>query len=169
MYNFQEDFLKFIIKSWQSYVLFNTQCHYFSIIFLRYPFQIKLFVRTILYIIFSILLSITSLVPFLNQNLKCFTMETTAFWEEMILYLLDILWECTNTCRCGQFFKPLYRLQSSSVFLTIRNLTNQLGIFMTISSGKDALYLSILCFPVLEFFAWQIVILQECTNFVTLP
>ena len=36
---------------------------------------------------------------------------------------------------------------------------------MTISHGKDAMYFSRLFFPVLEFFAWQIEILQEWKKF----
>ena len=64
---------------------------------------------------------------------------------------------------------PLYYLQNSSLFLTITNFTNQLGIFMIISHGKGAMYFSRLCFLVLEFFAYHIVIMQEWTKFGIIP
>ena len=39
---------------------------------------------------------------------------------------------------------------------------------MIISNGKGAMYFSILFFFFLEFFAWQIVILQEWKKFITI-
>ena len=87
---------------------------------------------------------------------------------EMRLERLDISCGCTETCGCGNFFKPMYRLLNSSVFLIIKNSPKQLGIFMIISNRKGAMYFSRLFFPVLEFFAWQIVILQEWKKFITI-
>ena len=85
---------------------------------------------------------------------------TLVFLVEMRLKWRYISWECTETRGCRKFFKPLYCLHNSPVFLPITNLTNQLGIFMIISHGKGAMYFSRFCFLVLEFFAWQIVIIQ---------
>ena len=81
---------------------------------------------------------------------------------------MDISWECTRTCGCENFFKPLYHLLNSSVFVLITNSTKQLGTFMTISHGKGSMYFSWFCFLVLEFFAWQIVIWQEWENFINI-
>ena len=114
------------------------------------------------------LVYITSLIPYLNLNINSFTIETLVFLAEMRLEWLGISWQCTETCRCGKFFMPLYFLQSSSVFLPITNWTNQLGIFMTTSHGKGAMYFSRFFFLVLEFFAWQIVIVQELTKFINI-
>ena len=108
-----------------------------------------------------VLAYITSLVPYLNPDIKSFTIETLVYLVEMRLECLDISWGCTETFGCGKFFKPLYRLLNSSVFLLIKNSPKQLGTFMTISRGKGAMYFSILFLLVLEFFDWQIVILQE--------
>ena len=68
---------------------------------------------------------------FHNRNIGLFS--------EMRLEWLYISWGCTETCGCGNFFKPIYFLMNSSVFLLIPNLPNQLGTFMTISHGKGAM------------------------------
>ena len=86
---------------------------------------------------------------------------------EIRLECLDISWGYTETCVCKNFFKTLYRLHISSVFLPITNLTKHLGIFMKISNRKGAMY-SRLCFFVLELFVWKIVIVQEWTKFITI-
>ena len=81
---------------------------------------------------------------------------------EMRLELLYISWRLlTETFWKGNFFKPLYRLLNSSVFLLITNSPNQLVTLITISHGIDAMHFSRLFFFVLEFFAWYIVIFQE--------
>ena len=68
----------------------------------------------------------------------------------MILGWLDILWGCTDTCGCENFFNLLYPLQNSSVFLPITNLTKQFGVSMVVSRGKGATYCSGLFFPCLR-------------------
>ena len=110
----------------------------------------------------------TSLIPHLNPNIKSSTIETLVYLAEMIQEWLDISWGCTNTCGCRKFFKPLHHLLNSWVFLLIINSPNQLGTLMTISHGKGAIYFSILFLLVLEFFAWQIVILQKWTKVITI-
>ena len=107
-----------------------------------------------------VLVCITSLIPYLNPNLKSFTIETLVYLAEMRLELLYISWGYKETCVCGKLFKPLYHMMNSSVFLLIPNSPKQLGTFMTISHGKGAMYFSIFFFLVLEFFAWHIAILQ---------
>ena len=60
---------------------------------------------------------------------------------------------------------------SSAEFISIptyKNSPNQLGTFVTISHGKGAMYFSMLFFSVLELFAYQVVIFQEWTNFITI-
>ena len=117
MCNWQKDFWRCIIQSWQSCVVFNTQCRYFSMIFQIYPLKIKWFLPTRWYIIFSILVYTTSLIPYLNRNLNSFTIETLVFLSVTRLEWLNILWIFTETCRWWKFSKKIYRLQSSSVFL----------------------------------------------------
>ena len=90
------------------------------------------------------------------------------FLSKMILGWLDISWGCTDTYVYGNLLKPLYRLLSSSVFLIITNSPKQLVTFMTISHGEYSIYFSRFFFFVLEFFALQIVILQEWTKFITI-
>ena len=72
---------------------------------------------------------------------------------EMIMEWLDISWECTETCGCGKFFKPIYHLLYSSVFLLIPNSPKQYSTLMIISHGKGAMYFSRLFYLVLELFA----------------
>ena len=86
-----------------------------------------------------VLVYITSLVPYLNPNINTFTIETLVYSVEMILEWLDISWRCIETCGCRNFFKPIYRLLNSSVFLLIPNPQKQLGTFMTISHGKGVM------------------------------
>ena len=61
---------------------------------------------------------------------------------EIILKWLYVPWGYIETCWCNFFPNPPYRLHNSSVFLQIKVLTKQLGIFMKISRGKCAMYLS---------------------------
>ena len=81
---------------------------------------------------------------------------------------MNISWVCTETWGCGKFFKKLYCLLNSSVFLPITNSPKQLGIFIIISHGKDDMYFSRFFLLVLEFFSWQILIIQEWTKFITI-
>ena len=115
-----------------------------------------------------VLVYITRLIPYLNPNPKSFTIETLVYLLEMRLEWLDISWVFTETYWCGNFFKPLYNILNSSVFLIILNLPKQLNTFMIISHEEGAMYFSIFFFLFLEFLAWQIVILQEWTNFITI-
>ena len=85
---------------------------------------------------FLVLAYITSLILYLNANLKSFTIETLVYLVKIRLEWLDISWEFTETCVCGNIFKPPYHLLNSSVFLLITNSPNKLGTFMTISHGK---------------------------------
>ena len=86
----------------------------------------------------------------------------------MRLEWMYISWGSIETCGYRKGFKPLCRLLNSSVFLLITNSPKQLGKFMTISHVKVAMYISRLFFLVLELFDWQIVILQEWKNFITI-
>ena len=58
---------------------------------------------------------------------------------EMILGWMDILWECTETCRCNQFFDPPHFPYNSTVFLQIKHSPKQVGTFMIISCGGGAM------------------------------
>ena len=111
---------------------------------------------------------ITILIPYLNQNIKSFTIETLVYLVEIRLECLDISWGCTETFGCVKFFKKLYFLLNLSVLILITNSPKQLGTFVTISRGKGAIYFSMFSFLVLYFFACQIVILQEWTKFITI-
>ena len=64
-----------------------------------------------------VLVYITSLTPYLNPNLNSFTRETLVYLVEMRLEWPDISWGFTETCGCVKFFKPLYHLLNSYVFL----------------------------------------------------
>ena len=79
MSNLQEEFWKCIILNLQSYVMLDTQCCYFSMMFLKYPFYIKRFLPTRWYIIFSVVVYFTSLIPSKNINIKSFTMKKKVF------------------------------------------------------------------------------------------
>ena len=68
---------------------------------------------------FLVLVYITSLIPYLNPNIKTSTKETLVYLVEMRLDCLDISWGCTETFRRGKFFKPLYHLLNYSVFLLL--------------------------------------------------
>ena len=116
----------------------------------------------------TVIVVIRNLISFLNPNINSFVIKTLIYLVEMRLEWLDISWECTKTCECRKFFKSIYRPLNSSVFVLIINSPNQLGTFMTISHGKGAIYFSILCFFAFEFFVWQIVILHEWTNCITI-
>ena len=104
----------------------------------------------------------------LNKNLKSFTIETLVFLAEIKLGWLDISWGCIETCGCKNFFNILYPRHNLLEFLLLRNSTKQLNIFMIISRGKGTMYFSRIFFFVLEFFAWQMVIKQEWTKFITI-
>ena len=88
---------------------------------------------------FLVLVDIKSFIPFLNPNIKIFTIETLVYLVEMRLEWLDISWGFTETCRCGKLFKTLYCLMNSSVFLIITYSQKQLGTFKTIIHGKGAM------------------------------
>ena len=101
-------------------------------------------------------------------NLKSFSIKTLVFLAEMILGWMDISWGFIETCRCKKIFNILYPLHISSVFLPITNLKNQIGIFMRISCGEGAMYFSRLYFLFWGFFAWKLVIMQVCQNYITI-
>ena len=91
--------------------------------------------------------------PSYKSKSQEFHNKTLVFSSEMILLWLNISWGCTDTCRRKNFSNQPYRLQNSSVSLSITNFKNQLGIFMIISRGKGAMYFLILYFlPT----AWQL-------------
>ena len=96
-----------------------------------------------------VLVYITRLIPYLNPNIKSFTIETLAYLAEMRLEWLDISWGYTETCGCRKFFNPIYSLLNSSVSVLITNSLKQLVTFMTISHGKGDMYFSILFFTCL--------------------
>ena len=60
-----------------------------------------------------VLVCITIFIPFLNPNLKSFTIEILVFLAETILEWPDISWVCTETCGCGKFLKIPYCLHNS--------------------------------------------------------
>ena len=167
MLNLQEYFWNCITLNWHSCVVLNKQYIYFSMTFLKYPLNIKWFLPTRWYIIFSVLVYSTSHIKFSNQNLKSFTIKTLIFLAEMKLGWLDISWWFTETCGCETFFSLLYPLQNSLLLLPISNLTKMLNIFMIIGHGKGAMYFSRIFLLVWEFFAWQILIMKEWTEFIT--
>ena len=79
----------------------NIQCHYYSRMCLKQPFFPNYFFPQGL-IIFFVLVYITSLIPYLNQNIKSFTIYY--FLVQIILIQLGISWESTETCRDKKFF-----------------------------------------------------------------
>ena len=114
----------------------------FSMMFQRYPLEIKVFLPTKWYIIFLVLVYITSIIPYLKPYLNSFTIETFVYLVEMRLEWLDIPWGCTEACGRWKLFKTLYHLLNSSLFLLITNSPTQLGTFTIISHGKGAMYVS---------------------------
>ena len=132
------------------------------------PLYIKWFLPASWYIIFLVLLCITSHNTLLNKNLKSFTKQSSLFLAEMKLGWLDISWRCTETCGCEKVFNVLYPLHNSLVFLPITNSTKQFNIFMIWSHRERIMYFSILFFLVWEFFTWQTVIIQEWEKFITI-
>ena len=85
----------------------------------------------------------------------------------MILGWLDISWGCTKTCGCEKFFNIIHPLHNSLVFLPIKILTNQSGIFTIISREKGDMYFSRFFFLARGLFLWQIVIMQVWTKYTT--
>ena len=108
--------------------------------------KIEWFMPTRWYIIILVLVYITSLIPYLNPNIKSFTIEKLVYLGEIILEWMGTSWGCTDTSGWGKFFKPLYCLLNSSVLLLLKHSPRQLGTFMVLIHGKGAMYFSIFFF-----------------------
>ena len=109
--------------------------------FLKYTLYIKWFLSMRWYIIFLVLVYIISHIPFLNQNIKSFTIKTFVFKSKNETRFGWIFHRVTHTLAYAKIFNLLYPLQNSLVFLTITSSTNQLNIFMIISHGKGEMYI----------------------------
>ena len=73
------------------YVIENTVSLYFNNFFLNINFYLMISDHKVISN-FLVLLYITSLILYLNQNVKSFTIKTFVFLEEMILKWMEILW-----------------------------------------------------------------------------
>ena len=164
MCNLLEDFWRCIIQSWQSCVVLNTQCRYFSMMFQRHPFQIKWFLPTGWYIIFFVLVYHKPHSIFKSKSQEFHIGLSSGNETTMAGYLMGM----HRDLRMRKFLQATI---SSAEFISIPNNKNspkQVGTFMTISHYRGAMYLSGLFFLFLELFDWQIVILQEWTKFITI-
>ena len=115
-------FLKFIIQIFQLCVEFNTLYIYFSMMFPKSHLWIRWLHLIMQYTTYFIMVYITNLIIYSNQNHINFTIGTLVYSVAMIQGWLVIVLEFTEICAWEKHFLPRFLLLNSTLCHSIQNI-----------------------------------------------